>query len=61
MCHPRSHMRSHHRMLGACECGPFLRHFLSEEEKLEMLENYKEHLEKELAGVKEHIRELSTE
>lgn len=40
-----------------CCCGPFSRRFMSNDEKLEMLEDYKDQLEKELTGVKESIQE----
>lgn len=35
------------------------RSFLTKEEKLEMLKEYQESLEKEVQGVKERIKELS--
>ena len=41
---------------GATTCGP--RNFLTSEEKVDMLNEYKESLEKELQGVKERIKEL---
>jgi len=34
------------------------RNFLTREEKIEMLKEYKDNLEKEMAGVKEKIKEL---
>jgi len=37
---------------------PFWRRFYSRQERIEQLEKYKEHLEKELAAVKEAIEEL---
>ena len=41
-------------------CGPYgsNRSFLTKEEKIEMLSEYKESLEKEAKGVSELIREL---
>ena len=42
-----------------CCCGPFPRRFMSTDEKQEMLEDYKDQLEKELTGVKERIQELA--
>ena len=39
-------------------CGPEGRSFLTKEEKIEMLKEYQESLEKEAAGVKERIKEL---
>ncbi len=46
-------------MLDCCCCGPQFRRFMTSEEKQKMLEEYKEQLEKELAGVKERIDELT--
>ncbi|MBI2543466.1 MAG: DUF5320 domain-containing protein [Candidatus Aenigmarchaeota archaeon] len=40
-----------------CGCGSF-RGFLTKEEKIEMLKEYKEDLEKEAKGVGERIKEL---
>jgi len=37
------------------------RSFLTKEERLDMLKEYKEHLEKEAKGVEERIKELSAE
>ena len=42
---------------GCCGCGPGFRRFFSYEEQLESLENYRDQLKKELAGVKERIKE----
>ena len=39
---------------GCCE----MRNFLTKEEKVEMLKEYEENLEKELKGLKERIKEL---
>lgn len=39
-------------------CGPSGRSFLTKEEKIEMLKEYRESLEKETEGVKERIKEL---
>ena len=54
MCHPGHH----HRRFEMCGCGPFFRHFMSMNEEEKMLEDYKEQLEKELAGVRERIQKL---
>jgi len=43
-----------------CGCGDFPRHFLSAQEKKEGLEEYQKQVEKELAAVKEHIKELGS-
>lgn len=40
-------------------CGSGSRSFLTKEEKVEMLTEYKQNLEKELQGVSERIKELS--
>lgn len=44
---------------GSCDCGciPFFRRFYSSKEELEGLEDYRDQLKKELAGVDERIRE----
>ncbi|MFH1515872.1 MAG: hypothetical protein ABIG42_10490 [bacterium] len=42
-------------------CGHSFRRFTTNEEKLECLEKYKAELEKELVGLKEHIKELSSD
>lgn len=43
-----------------CCCAPdrVARHFVSSREEAERLEKYREQLEKEIAGVDEHIAEL---
>jgi hypothetical protein len=54
MCHPAGHH-------GSCYTGEFFPHhgrsFLTKEERLERLEKYREHLEKELQGLREYIEE----
>jgi prefoldin subunit 5 len=45
-------------MDGNCGCGYGMRSFLTKDEKLEILKEYKERLEKEAEGVKERIKEL---
>ena len=42
---------------GCCGCGPGLRRFFSSQEERERLENYRDQLKKELAGVEERIKE----
>lgn len=44
---------------GLCDCGcvPFSRRFYSAKEELEGLEEYRDQLKKELAGLEERIRE----
>ncbi len=41
-----------------CGCGYGMRGFLTKEERLEMLKEYKENLENEAKGVAERIKEL---
>jgi hypothetical protein len=41
-----------------CCIAPKHRYFLSKEEKIEMLENYKKELEKEIHGVEQKIKEI---
>lgn len=40
-----------------CGCGPGFRRFFSAKEERERLENYRDQLKKELAGVEERIKE----
>ena len=53
-------------MCGECGCGceleeyEYRRRFLTNEEKIERLENYSEELEKELDAVQERIKELKS-
>ncbi len=42
---------------GCCGCGHGFRRFFTAEERRESLENYKEQLKKELAGLEERIEE----
>lgn len=60
MCQPRGaseHMRTFGCGCG-CGCGPLFRRFFSSQEEEERLGTYRNQLEKELAGVKERIKEL---
>ena len=63
MCQPRG-SQSHAGMASCtcgccgCGCGPSFRRFFSSKEEKEGLENYREQLKKELAGVEERIKEL---
>ena len=41
-----------------CGCGGFSRRFISAKEEQERLEEYRDQLKKELAGVEERIQEL---
>jgi len=43
--------------MNGCECQTG-RHFITKEEKIEWLKEYKESLEKEAKGVSERIKEL---
>jgi len=51
------HEHSHESGFEGC-CQPFGRRFYTTAEKIEYLEEYRDNLEKELAGVKEKIAEL---
>ena len=43
----------------SCQCGEYgMRNFLTKEEKIDLLKEYKESLEREAKGVGEHIKEL---
>jgi hypothetical protein len=41
-----------------CGCMPRHRYFLSKEEEIELLEEYKKELEKEISGVERKLREI---
>ena len=41
-----------------CNCGAGMREFLTKEEKVEILKEYKKNLESEAKGVEEKIKEL---
>jgi len=62
MCQPRTAPKSS-ELAGCtcgccgCGCGPGFRRFFSSQEERERLENYREQLKKELAGVEERIKE----
>ncbi len=43
---------------GMCGCGSGMRNFLTKEEKIEILKEYKENLEKEAQGVSDRIKDL---
>ena len=43
-----------------CGCGTSFRRFMSAKEEQERLEEYKEQLKKEIAGVEECIQELTS-
>lgn len=53
MCHEQYRMHGMHHM--HCDCG---RHFLTKEEKIERLEEYKKWLDNESKGVQEVIDKL---
>jgi glutathione S-transferase len=42
---------------GCCGCGPSFRRFFSSKEEKEWLENYRDQLKKELAGLEERLKE----
>lgn len=41
-----------------CGCGTWARHFIAPVEEREMLERYRNSLQKELAGLNERLKEL---
>ena len=43
-----------------CGCGPGFRRFFSTQEERERLENYRDQLKKELAGVEERIKKCES-
>jgi len=45
---------------GCCGGGTFFRRFISAKEEQERLEEYRDQLKKELAGVEERLRELKS-
>ncbi|MGB6064739.1 MAG: hypothetical protein WBG50_08005 [Desulfomonilaceae bacterium] len=60
MCHPGSHHRFAGMRGGTCGCGGgghSFRHFYTAKEEEEWLENYRDQLKKELAGVEERLKE----
>ena len=44
--------------MNGCGCGHEMRNFLTKEEKLDILKEYKESLQNEVKGVEERIRQL---
>ena len=60
MCQPRGIFRTAESRgsICGCGCGPFFRRFISAKEEKEMLEEYKDQIKEELAGVEERIKEL---
>lgn len=60
MCQPRGNQRTFGGWgcCCGCRCGTFFRRFISAKEEKEMLEEYRDNLKKELAGVEERIQEL---
>lgn len=62
MCQPRTERT--HSSLGTCSCGccgcgcgPSFRRYFSEKEEVEWMENYRDQLNKELAGLEERLKE----
>jgi len=58
MCHAPSGYHWGRTVGCGCGCGPSFRRFVSAKEEQERLEDYRDQLKKELAGVEEHIQEL---
>ena len=56
MCQPKTSQKG--KSSHDCDCGSSFRRFFSSKEELECLENYKDQLSNELAGIEERIREL---
>ena len=54
---------SHHMGMahGRCGCGCGDRRFLSKKERMDILEEYRESLKKELEGVEEELRKIKEE
>ncbi|MDE1832875.1 MAG: DUF5320 domain-containing protein [Candidatus Micrarchaeota archaeon] len=46
------------KMYGGCNCGTGMRNFLTREEKLEILKEYKDNLQQEIKGLEERIKDL---
>jgi hypothetical protein len=45
---------------GCCQPGGFQRRFVTKEEELEKLQEYRDQLKKELEGVEEHLKDSKT-
>ena len=58
MCQPTRSSRIMGANICGCGCGPPFRHFISKKEKKEMLDEYRDQLKKEIAGLEESIQEL---
>ncbi|WP_406655522.1 hypothetical protein V7O62_06950 [Methanolobus sp. ZRKC2] len=56
--HQRDFGHLKHASACECECGHSFRRFVSAREKQELLEDYKDQLEKELAAVNECLGEI---
>ncbi len=66
MCQPRGISGSKHPSgctcgCCGCGCGPSFRRFYSSREVEECLQNYRDQVQKELAGVEERLEELKGE
>jgi len=60
MCRPEMTFRASGRTgctCGCCGCGSGFRRFYTSEEERQCLENYRDQLKKELAGLEERIKE----
>ena len=53
-----SYIKGGEKMYEGCNCGGGIRNFLTKEEKLEILSEYKKSLEQEAKGIEERIQEL---
>jgi glutathione S-transferase len=60
MCQPGSghrHTGMGRCTCGCCSCGPSFRRFFTAKEEEEWMENYRDQLKKELAGLEERLKE----
>lgn len=57
MCHPKGYPKAMGIDVCGCSCSPTFRRFLSKKEQKEMLEEYRDQLKKEIAGLEECITE----
>ena len=54
----RSYRMGRHTSGCGCGCMPFHRSFISSKEELEMLNEYKDQLKKEMEGIEERLEKL---
>jgi hypothetical protein len=61
MCHGTTFQHNFPMGMNCCCSGGFHRHFMSREEKIKRLEEYKKNLTEEIKGIDETIKELKGE